>query len=259
MGKVGRYYPALTGVRAGDDIATIMRLSHDHRFVFLSNPKCASTTVRSLLDPYANVFSTKSYGRAVAKQLLTRRNFMSRSSRKRTIASAWKYLLSGPGACNPFQNHVNALTLKQHFDAMGWEWKDYYSFTLIRNPWDRLVSCYEYGRKNERSVWHEYARGDTFRNFVYRKEVVSLAARYSYDQFVLDEAGSCLLNQVIRVEDVSEELPRLLQRLGLDGPQVIPKINATERSDYRPYYDEETADRVRAIFRSDIEVGRYSF
>ncbi len=32
-----------------------MRISHRHRFVFFSNPKTGSESVRSLLDPYSDI------------------------------------------------------------------------------------------------------------------------------------------------------------------------------------------------------------
>ena len=95
-----------------------MRISHQHKFVFLANPQSGSTSIRKLLDPYSEIKSSTQF---------------------------------------PYHHHVNAPSLRKHFQEMDWEWEDYLKFTTIRNPWDKMVGRYFYGLKNPKSIWHEPA------------------------------------------------------------------------------------------------------
>ncbi|WP_367268204.1 sulfotransferase family 2 domain-containing protein [uncultured Thiohalocapsa sp.] len=80
-----------------------MRISHQHRFVFLSNPQSGSTSIRIALDPYSDIKSSTEF---------------------------------------PYHHHTNARRLKEHFLKQGWDWNSYFKFTTVRNPWDRMVARY---------------------------------------------------------------------------------------------------------------------
>lgn len=91
-----------------------MRILHKYKFVYLSKPRCASTTIRSLLDKYSGIISDDS---------------------------------------GPYYHHTTAKDLKKHFQKMGWNWDDYYKFITIRNPWDLLVSCYHFGKPDVNNLF----------------------------------------------------------------------------------------------------------
>lgn len=47
------------------------------------------------------------------------------------------------------QGHVAALHYKRNLE----DFDEFFKFTVIRNPWDRVVSCYEFARM-QKSYWH---------------------------------------------------------------------------------------------------------
>ena len=87
-----------------------MRISHRHKFVFISNPKCATETIRLFLDEHSDIKSTHS---------------------------------------GPFRHHVQAKVLMKHFYELGWEWGKYFKFGTIRNPWARAVSQFFYHKEQK--------------------------------------------------------------------------------------------------------------
>jgi|TARA_B110000305_G_scaffold159150_1_gene176017 hypothetical protein len=96
-----------------------MRISHKHKFVFISVPKTGSTSVRSIIDPYSDILSVNN------------RN-------------------------SPYKHHTTALNLKKHFKSKGWDWNSYFKFSVARNPWDRRVSSWAYRLKKGEHNYNEF-------------------------------------------------------------------------------------------------------
>ena len=142
------------------------------------------------------------------------------------------------------------------------DWSRAYRFTFVRNPWDKVVSHYEYRvRTNQTGL------GDGAVPFA---EWVSLAygdqdPRY-YDQpkmfapqveWLRDEAGGIPLDFVGRFERLSEDFEVVARSLGLSAR--LPHLNRTQRRHYRDYYSPETRSIVAEWFREDLEQFGYSY
>lgn len=203
-----------------------MRASTTSKFVFIANPKCASTSFRKALDPRSNVKTTP---------------------RKKTVETPFHL---------PMSNHSSAAELKAAFLERGWDWQEYFVFTTIRNPWSKVVSLYNYGLKQPKSVWHPIANASSsMLEFVSTKEFAKRAR--TIDQMTLDGSGASLVDMIIKVEDIGASLPELRKRLGFDIE--VGHLNASTQESYRELFDEETAEKVRQFFKADIEMGGYEF
>lgn len=210
-----------------------MRVSHDPEFVLIANPKCASQSLRRMLNRHSDIRSGKAF---------------------------------------PFNNHVTARRLKREFDARGWDWSRYSTFTTIRNPWDRMVSFWAFGRSEPQSIWHDLAaRTGTFQGFVrefafYLDDVVmpppeGREGQFGFDihQVAFSETGERLIEDILPVEFLPEYLPLVARPLGLNLPEMAHH-NASPRDDYRKYYKaSETVDEVARLFAPDIALMAYQF
>ncbi|NEO65494.1 MAG: sulfotransferase family protein [Moorea sp. SIO4G2] len=223
-----------------------MRISHKHKFVFLSKPKCASTSIRKALDPYTDISST---------------------DKKRH-----------------YHHHVPASLLKQHFERMGWNWNSYFKFISIRNPWDMLVSLYFYAKPDHRGIyWWETARAirvseDIVEKYPYNpntrmpfkewiktgkswdlKQQIYLEdlSTYTLPYYVFDDQNNFLVDYVIRVEHLEEDLDFVSSKLGIQLDSL--KINTSKHDHYSQYYDSESQAIVSELFEYDINYGKYSF
>jgi hypothetical protein len=83
-------------------------ISFRHRFIFLANMKCGSTTLHKLLTPFADLIADSSIFQ------------------------------------KPIGKHDNARQVKSYIESQGYKWEDFYVFTTIRNPLPRIVSCYNF-------------------------------------------------------------------------------------------------------------------
>lgn len=209
-----------------------MRISHKHKFIFLSRPKCASTSISQVLNKYTDIFGEN--------QL-------------------------------PWHHHTPASLLKQNFENMGWDWNSYFKFISIRNPWDLVVSLYFYGKPdmNGRYFWETTVYDPNSRlsfkdwllnsrswDFKQKKFLPDLSA-YTYSYYVQDSEKNSLVDFVVRVENLEEDLDIVSSKLGFS--LTCLKVNATHHRHYQEYYDSESIEIVKKVFSSDIHYGKYSF
>lgn len=232
-----------------------MRISHRYKFVFFSNPKTGSESVRLMLDPYSDIHCRR------------------------------------PSECNPdfpFYDHMRPVELRDVFAERGWEFGSYFKFTFVRNPWARLVSVYAAildrglaGRiRDAGNVLSRWTRGrdmapevDGFRRWVRTVETSGRGGggkphhrfrqkgTWSSAAFVGDGQGHELVDEFIRLEDAADRLPELALQLGLpDADQVrLPHVNVHRHPKYVSYYDDATALHVAQLYADDIARFGYRF
>ena len=149
------------------------------------------------------------------------------------------------------------------------EFKSYFKFCFVRNPWDRLVSEWLW-RTNHvpRYSIHRYFRLDlkSFFNKVptWRGRAGSRIRRHMMPQhrFVYNEEGKLLVDYVGRFENLGEDFDYICDRVGLNQTSLAwtnSSQDTEKRRDYRSYYDEETYQMVKDFYRRDIEYFGYDF
>ena len=219
-----------------------MRISHKHKFVYISTPKAGSTSVRSALDDYVDIRSVGDKN-------------------------------------SPYHHHVSANALKKHFEEKEWNWDDYFKFAFVRNPWDRLTSRWEYKHKqihkhksDKYDVDGEYSKlceklltkvNYDFNNFIVRlvrnkKRRQNLS--HSHLSFLNDKQDKNLLDFVGKTETFQEDFDTVCDKIGIPK-QKLPHLNKTKKKykHYTEYYDDNTRQLVANLFADDIKAFGYKF
>lgn len=98
-------------------------ISFKHKFIFLANMKCGSTTLHLLLMNYLD------------------------QNDKYFLKSIFE---------KPLGKHANALEVKKYIESLGYKWCDFFVFTTIREPLDRFKSCYLFESKNNKMTFEQY-------------------------------------------------------------------------------------------------------
>ncbi|MDC0736722.1 sulfotransferase family 2 domain-containing protein [Cognatishimia sp. SS12] len=135
----------------------------------------------------------------------------------------------------------------------------FFTFTLVRNPWDRLVSYFHWLR--EQKFEHTaviLAKSLTFKEFLLHPHTQMSLRNMPYGRYVTSIDGQEACDLFIRLEAFETDAAPLFDHLGfaLD----LPHVNASERGkDHRAYYDEETAAIVETICAQDIVRFGYQF
>jgi len=161
-------------------------------------------------------------------------------------------------------------------EAKSTPYRNYFHFTFVRNPYDRLLSCYidkfheprlgssgftngelnlflgHYGRLGCR----EMSFGD-FIQFVTRVPYRHSNRHFTPQCYLLNLD---LLNFIGHVENFDQDLLYLRKQVGV--PDEIPqpqKLNASRHGPYQSYYNDKLRKMVARKYARDLEIFNYGF
>jgi len=131
-----------------------------------------------------------------------------------------------------------------------------FTLAFVRNPWDWMVSMYEYLRGETTHRHHPAVRRMTFAQYV---DFEISRGRRSQSVFIVDRDGHVMVNFVGRFERLHADFARLCAALDVEAR--LPHLNRSRRADYRTYYEDDPAliSRVGDFLREDVERFGYVF
>lgn len=147
---------------------------------------------------------------------------------------------------------VDGLVSSQDLDRM-------FCFTLVRNPWDRVVSYYHWLRTQ--SFDHPavtLARDLPFDGFLRAPHTMASLSASPASHYMTDASGTERCARYIRIEAFDEDATPLFDHLGFD--LSLPLTNTSQRpADYRGFYDAPLRQLVSELCAEDIARFDYSF
>lgn len=148
------------------------------------------------------------------------------------------------------------------------EYNNYYKFTFVRNPWDRLFSAYSFLRKGGMNeVDKRWANQNlvsylSFESFVMDwlnpKSVNSYIHFKPQKDFLVSFDGELRLDFLGRFESINQDFALVAKYLGLHTS--LSHQNATGHSArYLDAYTEDMIQKVADVYAQDIELLGYRF
>lgn len=135
----------------------------------------------------------------------------------------------------------------------------YYVFTLVRNPWDRVVSLYHW--LQTQSFDHpavQRAQVLSFSNFINHPATQAAFQTHTYTSYVTNVDGEVRCDLFARIESLLSDLAPLWGQLGFDC--TVERQNTSERrKDWRLYYTDKDAALIGEICKADIALFGYRF
>ena len=140
---------------------------------------------------------------------------------------------------------------------------EYFKFSVVRNPWSRLVSLY-----HEKHPFH--TNNMSFKNYIYevivndkntfllRKDINAAIHAAPYTSYWFNGTID-KIDYIGRFEDIQVSWSEIAKRLNYDSI-MLPKNRAGKYyKHYTEYYDAETREIVARAFARDIELFGYEF
>jgi hypothetical protein len=212
-----------------------MLLSYAPAFIFLHVDKAAGSSIQDALVQYA----------------VPRRN--SRPRRKLVWLGSLNRIAHLYRALE-FPEHVTADTVRRCLPAEVYSAA--FKFAFVRNPYDRLVSLYEFLRNNVRHRDHRRVmRLKGFEQFIYWE--IRRNRRMNQHAYVTDAKGNLIVDFVGRYEQLHRDFASVCSRLGLAAQLAL--VDFAGRPDYRTYYTPQTRALVGRCCAYDLELFGYDF
>jgi hypothetical protein len=225
-----------------------MIISHSHRYIFIKSEKTAGTSVEAALSQHCS-----------DRDMVTPLGdyWFNRDERGQWVHSA----MNAEG----FFQHDPAADVKRKLPADVW--RDYFKFSIARNPWDRVVSDFSWQARNRPELrpqqrWY-HKLGAAFDEFEETRRLFRSFVDGDWktnDRFYLLDGELCV-DFVIRYERLTDDLAEVCQRVGLP-PVTLPRLKAGLRKEgrsYRDYYDDASRALVAERHHNDIRLFGYAF
>ncbi len=176
--------------------------------------------------------------------------------------------------------HLTASQYLEYGYLSPQQFAEFYKFTFVRNPWDRMVSFYKRYRMQSRFSFHDYVLKYFKKNhWITKQWVVRPQIEY-----LCDSDGKQLMDFVGRFESIQTDFETICSQLGL-AATALPRTNEShaaikpslspkkmidyaryrlwgnrfaQHKAYQDYYDATLRDFVGELYLKDCDAFGYS-
>jgi hypothetical protein len=197
-------------------------------------------------------------------------------------------------SCVPW-NRADIYNLYGHYTIrdimdLGIDVSKYYKWCFVRNPWDRILSAYDFSQELKK----QFSTFEEFVNIIYKYKECYKQKNYRWTRrnptgipnlvensphiFLFSQTSLLTIENEIRMdfigrfENIHEDWRKIcdimkntgFNRLIQDSHYILPRHHIRENTHYsnKPYkdfYSDEMKDKVAEIYSNDIENFKYTF
>lgn len=152
-------------------------------------------------------------------------------------------------------NHKKNKIEKQDFP-------DYFVYTYVKNPFERIVSCYKNKIIAHPEYYKNYLGGilaniTKFDDFVNRILIIPdiLADRHFQSQyFLIYKNKKCTVDFIGKIETIKKSYPKLSKKYNL---APLKHYNTSQKNNWMDYYNISTAKKIYKRYKKDFKKFKY--
>lgn len=222
-------------------------ISHDHKCIFVHIPKCAGTSIEEAFGHYA---------RDAAK-----REVDHRSIRMMERPITWRALTTGDNLEQLLRRGHYLATRHENPNNRRWvtrkQFREYFKFTIVRNPWARAYSWYKNVMRNESNqerlgVKEEMELGEFLKRYVLKN------ALRPQPSWLVDFSGRIGVDFIGCMSSLNQDFEFVCEKVGLRA-EPLQKIREGHTGGFREHYDDSSIDLIAKAYAEEIELFGFEF
>jgi chondroitin 4-sulfotransferase 11 len=214
-----------------------MPISHPHEAIFVHIPKTAGTSIEAVLGMHG-----------------TREDI--------GVVPYFNQELDYEHLYGRQMQHMTAQSIRTMLNDEAL-FTRYFKFTMVRNPWDRLVSALAW--TDQKWVRGEELTVEAFGSQVRQVHALLTGASpaqlpaflYPQSAFIFDAERQPLVNFIGRYENLAADWCVIRTKLGLTVD--LPERMKSHHRNYRDYYSPQTRQLVADMYALDVQLFEYEF
>jgi len=212
-------------------VTKTLLISDSNQFIFVHIRKAAGSSMLDVLHPYALPKPTTMAARLRSRARLE-----------------WNYKKYR------FRQHEGIMAARRRMPKHAFN--SYFKFAFVRNPWDRLVSEYEFILKRATHGRHnKVIKLDSFTDFIRMQSQRQDAYQIN---MLCDKNGQLMMDFVGRFENLNQDWDKVCKLANIPL-QALTHTNQTKHRDFRDYYDQQSIKLVADYWADEIKLFGYSF
>ena len=140
-------------------------------------------------------------------------------------------------------------------------YESYFKFAFVRNPFDRLVSCFKHviqkgslqGIQGHPQL-HRYMTFEQFVDVILKIKVPKMDIHFRPQHAFIPETPDFLG----KFENLQEDYPKVCKLIGIKNPAELMHTNSTDNKNFKDIYTPDIVRKVAKIYRKDFEQFGYS-
>jgi len=143
--------------------------------------------------------------------------------------------------------------------------EEYFKFAFVRNPFDRLVSCWlsKVVKKNKKirfgadvDTWERMQDFSGFISFVETLDLSSCDVHLRSQSSLIDLTT---IDFIGRMESFEADFAEVLSIIGIPAQKLETRNVSKARASYQDYYNDDDIERVYKLYKRDCQIFGYSF
>lgn len=220
-----------------------MLISYKHKFIFIHVAKNAGQSITNALMPFA------------ANKFQKKLNFIIPYRYQLKINTKLKQYTNISYYPQPYSDHIRGAVLRNKMGET--EFRSFFSFAIVRNPWEWVLSNYTYACQNPRHDQHKFI--NSFKNFTdYCEWLCDDSNKVScQSDYVYDEQNSQVISFIGRFENLDNDFQYICQKIGINAS--LPRYNVSSKSKNKIFtLEKRTIDLIGNKFKKDIRLFGYN-